>query len=223
MATLTEVLTVLRRIAPEDTALPNDPVGLLISSENQELRKVAVCLDATLEAAQQAAEAGAGLLIAHHPLIYHPISRLDTASDPIARAVSTLVKADIALYAMHTNWDRAEGGINDTLAELLGLQNVRRLGEHGEQALVRLGNLPAPMTLALLLKMVGSALSCVGTSTLRVNALETSQVISCVAVCGGAGASMAGAVRAAGGDAYVTSDVRHHEFLDAGGRGLALP
>ena len=80
-------------------------------------------------------EAGAELVIAHHPLIYHPLRRLDIALDPIARAVATLVKADIALYAMHTNWDRAEGGINDTLAELLGLQNVRQLGGHGEQGI----------------------------------------------------------------------------------------
>lgn len=223
MATRNDVLGLLRRIAPEDTALPDDPVGLLIGSNaDAEIHTVGVCLDATPDAAQRAADAGADLLIAHHPLLYHPLKRLDTASDPIARAVATLLKADVALYALHTNWDRAEGGINDTLAARLGLQNVKPLGESGETALPRLGDLPSPMPLADFTRMVGAALSCGGTSALRVNAVDPTRRVSRVAVCGGAGASLAGVVHAVGADAYVTSDVRHHEFLDAAGRGLAL-
>jgi dinuclear metal center YbgI/SA1388 family protein len=223
MATLTEILTILRRAAPEASALPNDPIGLLIGSEtDMPVTKIGVCLDATPGAVRRTIDGDATLLIAHHPLIYSPLKRLDAASDPIARAVTALVKADVALYAMHTNWDRADGGINDTLADIMGLQNVRRLGENGEACLPRIGDLPSPMTLADFLLKTETALACRGTSALRVNAGDLSQTISRVAVCGGAGASLAGAVQAAGADAYVTSDVRHHEFLDAAGRGLAL-
>ncbi len=211
MATLGEVLDFLRHIAPEGSALPNDPVGLLIGGHaDTEVLKVGVCLDATPEAAQRAVTSQAALLVAHHPLIYHPLKRLDMVADPTAQAVTALVKADIALYAMHTNWDRAEGGINDTLAGLLGLRGARRLGEHGEQALPRIGDLESPQPLADFARHVSAALSCSGTSALRVNAVDPARAIARVAVCGGAGASMADAVRAMH-EALLAIGISHRE------------
>jgi dinuclear metal center YbgI/SA1388 family protein len=221
MTDLAEVLSVLCELAPPETALPDDPVGLLLGGDlDAAVEKIGVCLDATPAIARRAAAEHVHLLIAHHPLIYLPLKRL--ASDPISQAVTTLVKADIALYAMHTNWDSADGGINDTLAGLLDLKNVRRLGEHGLEALPRLGDLPEPRTLADFTRLVHEAIACTGMCALRVNEIDLNTIISRVAVCGGAGAELAAAVQAAGADAYVTSDVRHHEFLDATGRGLAL-
>ncbi len=184
------------------------------------MTKIGVCLDATPEAAARAVRAGVQLVIAHHPLIYHPLKRVGT--DPISRAVTTLVKADIALYAMHTNWDRAAGGINDTLAECLEMQGVQPLGTDGEAALPRIGDLSVPRPLADFARFVATALNCTGTSALRINGIDPNRMISRVAVCGGAGAGLAEAAQAAGAEAYVTSDVRHHEFLDAEARGLAL-
>ncbi len=218
--TLDDILTVLRRLAPEETALNNDPVGLLISGTRDDIAKVGVCLDATPEAASRAVREGVGLIVAHHPLIYHPLKRVGT--DPISRAVTTLIKADIALYAMHTNWDRAAGGINDTLAECLELQGAERLGTDGEAALPRIGDLLFPRPLADFARFVEAALGCDGTSALRINGVDPYRLISRVAVCGGAGAGLAEAAQAAGAEAFVTSDVRHHEFLDAEARGLAL-
>lgn len=220
--TLDDILAVLRRLAPEETALPNDPVGLLLGQEPEtKITKIGVCLDATPDAARRAVTDGVGLLIAHHPLIYHPLKRI-APDDPISQSVATLIKGDTALYAMHTNWDRAENGINDTLAALLGLENIRPLGDDGAQSLPRLGNLPSPRALSDFTRFVGTALRCEGTSALRVNAVDPARRITRVAVCGGAGAFLAADVLAAGADAYVTSDVRHHEFLDAAGRNLAL-
>lgn len=220
--TLDDVLTVLRRLAPEEIALPDDPVGLLIGqAPDAELRKVGVCLDATPDAAKRAASEGVGLLIAHHPLIYQPLKRIDP-NDPISQAVSRLVRGGVALYAMHTNWDRAANGINATLAALLGLQDVQPLGDSGEAALPRIGDLNSPRALADFARFVGTALGCEGTSALRMNAADPARPVTRVAVCGGAGAGLASDAQAAGADVYVTSDVRHHEFLDAQGRGLAL-
>lgn len=218
--TLDAVLDILRRLAPEETALDKDPVGLLIDRQAREVTRVGICLDCTPEAAARAVQAGADLVVAHHPLIYHPLKRLGT--DPVSRAVTALLRADIALYAMHTNWDRAAGGINDTLAECLNLGNVRPLGTEGEAALPRLGDLAAPRPLADFARFVESALGCAGTSALRVSAADATRMITRVAVCGGAGAGLASAVRDAGAQAYVTSDVRHNEFWEAEASGLAL-
>ena len=217
---LGDILTVLRRLAPEESALDGDPVGLLIDRGTDEVTKIGVCLDATPLAAQRAAEAGAQLVAAHHPLIYRPLKRL--SADPVSQAVKTLVKNDIALYAMHTNWDLAPGGINDTLAECLELFDVQPLGTVGLARLPRLGTLASPRPLADFARFVETALGCAETSALRCSSGAPRRMISRVAVCGGAGAEMAEAVQAAGAEAYVTSDVRHHEFWEAEARGLAL-
>jgi len=218
--TLDDILTAFRHLAPEETALDKDPVGLLIGRETDGVTRIGVCLDCTPDAARRAREAGVGLIVAHHPLIYRPLSRIGT--DPVSRAVAALVKADIALYAMHTNWDRAAGGINDTLAECLELSDIRPLGTEGEAALPRIGDLSFPRPLADFVRFVEAALGCAGTSALRVNGVNPANMITRVAVCGGAGAGLAEAAQASGAQAYVTSDVRHHEFWEAEARGLAL-
>ncbi len=218
--TLEAILGALRRLAPEETALDRDPVGLQVDRQAQEISRVGICLDCTPAAVARAVKVRASLVIAHHPLIYHPLQRLGT--DPVSQAVAALVRADIALYVMHTNWDRAQGGINDTLADCLELQNIRLLGADGEEALPRLGDLAAPRPLADFARFVESALGCGGTSALRISGADDTRMIMRVAVCGGAGAKLAHAVQAAGAQAYVTSDVRHNEFWEAEAGGLAL-
>lgn len=221
--TLPDILHELRALAPEALALPGDPIGLLIGSEDARVvAKIGLCLDATPETCARAVQAEVGLVVCHHPLIYAPLKRLDPKADWVAHAALTLAKADIALYAMHTNWDRAQGGVNDCLAALLDLVDVQPLGEDGETALPRIGTLPAPRPLSDFVRLVEQALTCTGTNALRCLDRSSHKMISRVAVCGGAGASMLRAVHAAGADAYVTADVRHHEFLEAGGLGLAL-
>ena len=217
---ISDVLAVLRRLAPEEAALPGDPVGLQIDREDSEIDTLGVCLDATPAAARRAVSAGVQLVAVHHPLIYRPLPRL--GADPVSEAVKSLVKHDIALYAMHTNWDAAPGGINDTLAECLELRDVQPLGRP-----FRLAALPrrlaSPRPLADFARFVESALGCADLSALRCGGgSNPRRMISRVAVCGGAGAELAEAVLAAGAEAFVTSDVRHHEFLDAEARGLAL-
>ncbi len=217
---ISDVLESLRQLAPEDLALDGDPVGLLVDRDGLEVRKIGICLDATPAAVERAVSAGVHLVAAHHPLIYHPLKRL--GSDPVSAAVKMLVKHDIALYVMHTNWDAAPGGINDTLAECLELKDVQPLGTHGLDRLPRLGTLASPRPLADFARFVETALGCAETSALRCGGCDPRQMISRVAVCGGAGAELAEAVQAAGAEAYVTSDVRHHEFLEAEARGMAL-
>ena len=189
-------------------------------AEKEDVTKIGICLDATPEVSARAAVGGVGLVVAHHPLIYHPVKRL--GNDPVSESVRTLVKAGIGLYAMHTNWDRAAGGINDTLAQCLELQDVRPLGAEGGAALPRIGDLASPRPLADFARSVEIALNCGGASALRVGGGDPNRMISRVCVCGGAGAFLAEAAQAAGAEAFVTSDVRHHEFWEASSRGLAL-
>lgn len=223
MAKLEEVLTVLRELAPEGTALEGDPVGLLIEPPSTKgVRSIGVCLDASTQAVARAVSLGVNLVVSHHPLIYHPLKRIRPETDGVSASVVALVKADIGLYAMHTNWDAAHGGINDTLARALGLHSSLPLGPSGAHALPRIGNLHATQTLADFCAFVSDALGCAGPSSLRVSEVDMGKTVGRVAVCGGAGAFLMGDVIKAGADAFVTADVRHHEFVEAAALGFPL-
>ncbi|MCL6548649.1 MAG: Nif3-like dinuclear metal center hexameric protein, partial [Alicyclobacillus sp.] len=103
-----------------------DPVGLQVGSLDAEVARVMVALDPSEPVLRQAAEAGCELLVTHHELLYRPAARIDT-STPHGRAVALALSHQVTVYAMHTNWDVAAGGVNDVLAERIGLHDVEVL------------------------------------------------------------------------------------------------
>jgi dinuclear metal center YbgI/SA1388 family protein len=123
---LRDVIRILEQIAPPEYACPDDPIGLHIGDPNQDVRRVIVALDATPAVIGAAKQRSADLIVTHHPLIYRPLTnvRLDTYPQSL---IYQLVHSDIALYAMHTNLDCADGGINDILAERLGVVETKVL------------------------------------------------------------------------------------------------
>ncbi|MCL6534066.1 MAG: Nif3-like dinuclear metal center hexameric protein [Armatimonadetes bacterium] len=126
--TVREVLNALNQIAPPQWALRDDPIGLQIGSPDQSVERILVALDPDPRTAVQAHYRGCQLLITHHPLIYRPL-RTIRFDDPVGQAVQTLCAHQIAHIAVHTNWDTAPGGINDALAQTVGLEEVRPFGE----------------------------------------------------------------------------------------------
>lgn len=100
-----------------------DPVGLHVGDLTQTVRKILVTLDLRPEVVQEAIRAGADFILAHHPPIFRPLARLNL-SDPQTRMYADLIKHDIRVYAAHTNLDNAQDGMNDWLAEALGLEEV---------------------------------------------------------------------------------------------------
>ncbi len=127
MPTVREVLEVLEELAPSRFAFPFDKVGLQIGDPSATVTNAVVSLDRSLAAVQYAAEIGAEFLLCHHPLIWDPLKTVTTETHAGKTAIS-LIKNNIAFAAAHTNWDSAQGGINDVLASLLHLQDVRSFG-----------------------------------------------------------------------------------------------
>ncbi|WP_410510026.1 Nif3-like dinuclear metal center hexameric protein [Methanosarcina hadiensis] len=129
---LTEIVQVLEGIAPPELADDFDKgrIGLILGLKD-EVNRIAVALDANPYVLKKAAEIGADMLITHHTLIFHPINII---SKPLAASLKIALENGISLYSMHTNYDRAEGGINDVLAARLGLKNIRtaEIGRIGE-------------------------------------------------------------------------------------------
>ncbi|REE86434.1 dinuclear metal center YbgI/SA1388 family protein [Paenibacillus taihuensis] len=120
-ATGLTVIERLERLAPKHIAMPNDRIGLQLGTLKKDIRKVLVALDVTEEVADEAVLEGVDLIIAHHAIIYRPLEDLQSDS-PAGQLYAKLIKHDIAVYIAHTNLDAAEGGVNDLLAEALGLR-----------------------------------------------------------------------------------------------------
>lgn len=114
------VIQLMERLAPKHYAVPDDKIGLQIGSAAKEIRRVLVALDVTPEVVAEASALGAELIVAHHAVIYRPLAHLRTDT-PAGALAAELLRKDIAVYISHTNLDTAEGGMNDWMAEALGL------------------------------------------------------------------------------------------------------
>lgn len=211
MTTVGNVLALLDEMLPPEVAESYDNVGLLCGRADAPVDKVLCALDATEAVVDEALRLGAQLLVTHHPILFHARKSL-REDDAEGRLLARLVRGRLSLIAAHTNYDNAPDGVNDQLAERLGLLNVRPL-ENG----LRVGDLAKPLTVQALSQQAGEALS----ALVRPYAAENA-VVRRVAVCGGAGGGFYPLALAAGAQAFLTGEVRHHEALAAVAEGLAV-
>ena len=209
MTTNRDILAVVRRLAPPELAESWDNNGLLCGRIDAPVTRVLVALDPFLPAAQEAAEWGAELLLTHHPLIFRPAASV-TDETAVGKTLLYLIEHGVAAINAHTCLDRAPGGVNDTLAQTLGLTEI--CGDD----LWRGGMVPA-QSLPDFAAHVREALGAAG-----VRIADAGRPVHRVAVCGGAGMDYLQAVAAAGYDTYVTGDVKYNGFRDAADLGVNL-
>ena len=214
MITANEVLAFLETIAPTALKMDWDNVGLLCGRGDKPVRTVMVALDPFTSVCEEAASAGADLLVTHHPLIFHPLTSV-TDSSTVGRAIRVLIANDITAVNAHTNLDCAEGGVNDTLAQCLNLERIKKINED-PAGLLRQG-IVAEQPLEAFLSSVKAALGC---KALRY--VSGDRPVKRVAVGGGACGSEMAAVIAAGCDTFITADVKYNQFCDAAELGLNL-
>lgn len=221
MYTVADAAKAMDQIAPLETQMDWDNSGLLVGDPGQAVTKILVALDATIPVIREAEALGAELIVTHHPIIFHPVKRF-LAGEPPYEAASR----GIAVYSAHTCYDMAAGGVNDVLAAALGLRDCVPLweehpGQEGGRRFGLAGDLPCAMSREELSGWVEEAL---GQRPGFVRHLPEAgpEVIRRVAVCGGAGADSIEEARALGCEAYITGDVRHHEYLEAARLGLLL-
>ncbi|TVY09637.1 Nif3-like dinuclear metal center hexameric protein [Paenibacillus cremeus] len=122
------VIGLMEELAPKSYAVQDDKIGLQLGTLSKEIRKVLVALDVTDEVVDEAIREQADLIIAHHAIIYRPLPHIQTDT-PAGRLYEKLIKHDIAVYISHTNLDVADGGINDMMAEAIGLTDTEPLDE----------------------------------------------------------------------------------------------
>lgn len=201
-----QMLETLRQIAPAELACNWDNVGLLVDA-GRPVTAVATSLDVTPAVVQAAAESGCQMIVAHHPVIFDPLKRI-TAEDVPA----LLLRQGISAICMHTNLDAAEGGVNDTLADILDLQQRRNFAENCG----RIGTLRQETTAAAL------AAFCSQTLHTRCKYVEADRPIHTLAEVSGAGGSFLQEAIDLGADCLVTGEAAHHIALLAKQKGVGL-
>ncbi|WP_373868318.1 Nif3-like dinuclear metal center hexameric protein [Micromonospora yangpuensis] len=273
--TVADVVAELDRWYPQSWAQEWDRVGLVLGEPASPVGRVAYVVDVVPETVAEALDAGADLIVAHHPLLLRGVSSVAPTTWK-GRIVHQLIRADVALYVAHTNADVANPGVSDALAARFGLTGLRPLdpptpgspaatsgpvgsaatsgpvgsaatsgpagpagpagpvgsagggtpaggpgSPAGGRGIGRIGELPRPMTLAELTRHAAAVLPPTAWGVRAAG--DPERLIRTLAVSGGSGDSFLAAATAAGVDAYLTSDLRHHpvgEQLAAGGPAL---
>jgi dinuclear metal center YbgI/SA1388 family protein len=209
---LSEVIAALENLWPAERAESWDAVGTVVGDPDQEVARVLFAVDPVQDIVDEAVKLDADLLVTHHPLYLRGTTTV-AASHFKGRVVHTLIKNDIALHVAHTNADTADPGVSDALAGALDLRVVRPLvpdptDPSGRRGLGRICELDHPVPLREFAQRAAERLP-VTAQGIRV-AGDPEAPVRTIAVSGGSGDSLFDEVRAAGVDAFLTADLRHH-------------
>lgn len=214
---LSQVIAALDALWPAARAESWDAVGTVVGDPDREVTRILFAVDPVQEIADEAVRLGADLLVTHHPLYLRGTTTV-AASTFKGRVVHTLIKNDVALHVAHTNADTADPGVSDALAGALDLRVVRPLvpdpsDPAGRRGLGRVCALDHPLTLREFAAHAAARLPATAQGIRVAGDPEAS--IRTVAVSGGSGDSLFDDVRAAGVDAFLTADLRHHPVSEA--------
>ncbi|MEU3776426.1 Nif3-like dinuclear metal center hexameric protein [Streptomyces sp. NPDC032472] len=217
MPRLSEVIAALDALWPPSRAEEWDAVGTVCGDPDAEVSRVLFAVDPVQEVADEAVKLGADLLVTHHPLYLRGTTTVSAGTFK-GRVVHTLIKNDIALHVAHTNADTADPGVSDALAGALDLRITGPLvpdptDPEGRRGLGRICELDHPETLREFAARAAARLPRTAQG-IRV-AGDPEMTVRTVAVSGGSGDSLFAQVRAAGVDAYLTADLRHHPVSEA--------
>lgn len=224
MAQVKDIHQFIDQLAPFSIQEGFDNAGFLVGRNSQEVTRVLTALDITVPVIREAEEMRAQLIVAHHPVIFHPLKGV-TDTDPVGERVLLLAEKGIAAICAHTNLDAVAGGVNDCLARALGLVDIGQLAQAGEDDQGRpygIGRVGIWKRRDLIYAPDFASFVKEQLNAPCVRYHDAGRPISRVAVGGGSCGSMLADAVAAGCDTFVTADVKHDVFLDAAQLGINL-
>ena len=212
--TVQEIYEGLSDRIPESLRESWDNDGLMCSADtNAEVRRALVTLDVTEEVVDYAIKSGMDLILSHHPLIFKPVYSINE-NDHIARKVIKLIQNNISVISLHTRADKVEGGVNDILAEIVGIKNAIPFGEGN---LGRIGTLDEELTMEDFSYLVKGLLDC---DSVRV--ADAYIPVSRVAIVGGDGKDFVKDALLAGADTYLSGRIGYNVMEEAVEMGINL-
>lgn len=206
--TVKELYEKLEERIPRSLSCSWDNDGLMCcADENKEVHRVLVALDITAEIVEKAIAGGYDAVVSHHPFVFRPLKAVEP-SFPVAKKVIRMLVAGVSAISFHTRLDAVCGGVNDTLADALGLTEVIPFGNDGE-TIGRIGYLKTECSLEDFAKQVKAV-----TDAPCVTVADGGVPVKRVAILGGSGSDDVMAAKSAGADTYLSGELAHHYLTD---------
>lgn len=205
-----DIASAIESFAPLSLQESYDNSGLVVGRYDDEVQKALLAVDVTDEVIDEALAEGCDMIITHHPIIFHPLKRFNSASY-VERAVERAIRHNIVLYACHTNLDSAVGGLSWRVAEMLAMESVEVLQPTNDAGagFGVVGELSSPKAVEEFLQQV---MRTFGVKVVRHSDLVKFEVRR-IAICTGAGGSLIDDALASGADLYLTADLRYNDFM----------
>jgi dinuclear metal center YbgI/SA1388 family protein len=226
-ATVAQIIEMMDRLVPPWLAEEWDNVGLQIGDPRRPVQRIWIALDPAVDVIEAACKNKVDLLITHHPLIFRPLKSIDFGT-PGGSIIRMAAHHHLAIFAAHTNFDIVSDGVNDILAQRLGIQHLEilqpvkveaptrkdvRFPANGEvtYGIGRMGVLAKPSSLKALVSTVKKMLKL---NFVKV-AGDLKMKVSRVALCSGSGSSLVPAFLASDAEVYISGDIHYHNARDA--------
>lgn len=209
MAKLDEIINKIENFAPNTLACDWDNVGWQVFLGNETVNRIMLCLSPTVEVVVQAVEQKCDLIIAHHPMMFDKINKINCQSS-VSRAVIKAIQNNTQVYSAHTNLDSAKDGIADKLCRMLDIKNTTPIEKINEETgLGRIGELETEISLTEMTEKIKTVLN---TDKIRVINPAGKNRVKKVAVCPGSGGDFISKLKDI--DLFITGDVRYHTALE---------
>lgn len=206
---LSKLVDIFELEFPPKTAWSDDSIGLQISSSKSRIKNVYLTLELNEDSISEALSCSSDIIVTFHPLIFKPLSSV-TSDNRVGKLVSKLIKNDIALYAIHTNFDSHPLGTSYELCKRLGFEKKEFLKSddsvdgYGMGVITELEN---PITINDLL----DNLSSICKSPLRYNNIPKDKLTK-IGILGGSGSNYIQEALKKNCDVFITADIKYHDF-----------
>lgn len=222
MVQVDDIISIIEKIAPRRLAEEWDNVGLQVGQTDWPVKKIRIALDPSYPVAADACQDRVDLLIVHHPLIFKPLASVDFNA-PVGRVIRLAAENRLAIVAAHTNMDSAAGGLNDMLAQRIGLNNIRMLVKTGnpdddQSGLGRVGDLGDTVDFKAFVADLKKRMNIKEAKATGKADLE----VCTVAVCTGSGSGLLPQFLTSGAQVYVSGDLHYHDAKTVEAVGLGL-
>jgi dinuclear metal center YbgI/SA1388 family protein len=226
-ATVAQIIKIMDKLAPPWLAEEWDNVGLQIGDPRLPVRRIWIALDPSQEVVKAACEKNVDLLITHHPLFFRPLKSIDF--DTVGGVIIQMAaNHQLAIFSAHTNLDIVRDGVNDVLAQRLGIQKLSILqpvhagdqsiedissltGDQTEHGIGRIGSLTKTVSLKSLISIVKNRLKL---DFVKV-AGDLEMSVAQVALCSGSGSSLMQAFISSNAQVFISGDIHYHNARDA--------
>jgi len=209
-----EIIRFFEEKYPPELAYDWDNVGLQVGTLNHKTERVLLALDITKEVVKEAISKKCNLIISHHPLMFKPMNNI-VFDSPKGWIVMNLIQHNIAVYSAHTNFDQTVGGMNDILAEKIGMRDLKLLDE--DDNIGRYGKIDR----ISFEDFVGKVKKAFDLDNVQVIG-DTDKEVETIGISGGSGSHHMYAAKKRNCHVYITGDITYHTALDAVQMGITL-